>query len=48
MKLFVIIFETSDQITRRIEIQAPTIDAALTKWDLLRQPGDFIESITAA
>jgi hypothetical protein len=47
MKNFLIVFETSEQIIRRLEIKAPTIDAALIKWDLLRQPGDFIESITA-
>jgi hypothetical protein len=45
MTRFLITFETSDHLTRQIEIDAPTVDAALSKWELIRQPGDFVESI---
>ena len=45
MKSFVLTFETSTGISRQIEIQAHSVDGALAKWDLIRQPGDFLDAI---
>ena len=45
MKSFVLTFETSAGINRQIEIQAHSVDGALAKWDLIRQPGDFLDAI---
>jgi hypothetical protein len=42
---FSIKFETSDGGTRFLDIAAPSHDAAITQWERLRQPGDFIELI---
>jgi hypothetical protein len=42
---FLICFETADGRRRSFELQAPSRDAAIQKWDRIRQPGDFIESI---
>jgi len=42
---FSIKFETSDGRTRFLDIAAPSPDAAISQWERLRQPGDFIESI---
>jgi hypothetical protein len=42
---FLIKFKTSDRQTRFLDIAAPSRDAAITQWERLRQPGDFIESI---
>jgi hypothetical protein len=42
---FLIKFETSDGRTRFLDIAAPSRDAAITRWERVRQPGDFIESI---
>jgi hypothetical protein len=42
---FLIRFETEDGRRRSFELQAPSRDAAIQKWDCIRQPGDFIESI---
>lgn len=45
MKIFVLTFETSTGISRQLEISAHSVDAALAKWDLIRQPGDFLDAI---
>ena len=45
MKNFVLTFEASDGISRQIQIQAHSVDGALAKWDLIRQPGDFLDAI---
>jgi len=42
---FSIKFETSDGRTRFLDIAAPSLDVAISQWERLRQPGDFIESI---
>ena len=42
---FSIKFKTSNRQTRFLDITAPSRDAAITRWERLRQPGDFIESI---
>jgi hypothetical protein len=42
---FLIRFETADGRFRSFELMAPSRDAAIQKWDRIRQPGDFIESI---
>ena len=42
---FLIKFETSDGRIRFLNIAAPSRDAAITLWERLRQPSDFIESI---
>jgi hypothetical protein len=45
MAAFLICFETEDGRRSSFELQAPSRDAAIQKWDCIRQPGDFIESI---
>jgi len=45
MKTFLLTFETAQGITRQIEIEAHSVDGALAKWDLIRQPGDFLDAI---
>jgi hypothetical protein len=42
---FTIKFETSNGRTRFLDITAPSRDATITRWERLRQPSDFIESI---
>jgi hypothetical protein len=42
---FLISYETSEGLTRCLEFEAPTVEAALIKWERIRRPGDFIESI---
>jgi len=42
---FLIKFETSAGQTRSLEITAPSRAAAIDRWERLRQPGDFIESV---
>lgn len=48
MALFVLQYETSEGFTRSLEIEAPTVDAALIRWDRLRQPGDFVIQVGPA
>lgn len=45
MAAFLIQYETSEGLTRSFELEAPSMEAALIKWDRIRQPGDFIETI---
>ena len=45
MQTFIIKYDTSEGHTRTIEIDAPSVDAAIQKFDLMHGPGDFIESI---
>jgi hypothetical protein len=42
---FLIRFETADGRLRSFELMAPSRDAAIQKWDCIRQPGDAINSI---
>ena len=45
METFIIKFDTSEGLSRTVEIAAPSLDAAIQKFDLMHGPGDFIESI---
>lgn len=45
MQTFVIQYETSAGLSRSVEIQAHSVDGALAKWDLIRQPGDFVDAV---
>ena len=48
LKTFVVRFTTSAGLERSIRLEAATVDAALAKWDRIRQPGDFADHIGPA
>jgi hypothetical protein len=45
MAAFLIKYETSEGLARSFELEAPSMEAALIKWDRIRQSGDAIDSI---